>query len=82
MTNKQVQTYKSEAKEAQFQVKKLLDELREKSDSESYEDEEKHMLNVSKAMQTDQLKEKIKIMQCEITIKEHDFEMNMKRVMG
>lgn len=40
MTNKQISSYKTEAKEAQLQVKKLLDELRDKTDSESYEDEE------------------------------------------
>ena len=31
-------------------------------------------------MQADQMKEKFKIMQCELTIKEHDYEMNMKRL--
>jgi hypothetical protein len=34
-----------------------LEELREKSDSESFDDEKEKVLNVKKAMEADQLKE-------------------------
>jgi len=34
--------------------------LKEKSDSESFDDEKERLLNMDKAMQVDQLKEKLK----------------------
>ena len=42
------------------QVEKLLEELKEKSDSESFDDEKEKLLNVKKAMQVDKLKEDVK----------------------
>ena len=41
----------------QKQIEKLLDELKEKSDSESFDDEKEKILNVKKAMESDQLRE-------------------------
>ena len=37
----------------QKQIEKLIDELREKSDSESFEDEKERILNVEKALKVD-----------------------------
>ena len=47
------------------QVEKLIEELRDKSDSESFEDEKENLLNVEKAMKVDQLESRLKIMQSE-----------------
>lgn len=50
----------------QKQVEKLLEELRDKSDSESFEDEKEKLLNVQKAMETEQLREQVKNLRQEI----------------
>ena len=42
------------------QIEKLLDELRDKSDSESFDDEKEKLLNVTKAIEADQMRETIK----------------------
>ena len=39
------------------QIEKLIDELREKSDSESFDDEKEKILNVKRAIESDQLKQ-------------------------
>ena len=39
------------------QIDKLNDELRDKSDSESFDDEKEKIMNVKKAIEADQLKE-------------------------
>ena len=41
------------------QQEKLLDELREKSDSESFDDDKEKILNVEKAVLTDNLKARV-----------------------
>ena len=48
------------------QVEKLLDELKDKSDSESFDDEKERILNVQKANETEALKKKVEILKSEI----------------
>mgnify|MGYP000857545535 CR=1 FL=1 len=38
-----------------MQIDKLIEELKEKSDSESFDDEKQNLLNVEKAMEADRL---------------------------
>lgn len=57
--NKTIVALKNDAKQLQSQVDKLIDELREKSDSESFDDEKERILNVNKAMKADQLKSEL-----------------------
>ena len=49
-----------------------MEELREKSDSESFDDEKEKFLNVKKAMEADQLKEQIKNLKAEVKLKEQE----------
>ena len=58
--------YKEEAHEYAKQVEKLLEELKDKSDSESFDDEKEKILNVKKAMEADQLKERNKVLKAEL----------------
>ena len=51
--NNEAATYKK-------QIEKLLEALKEKSDSESFDDEKEKLLNVKKAREADMLKEEIK----------------------
>ena len=62
------------------QIEKLLNELKEKSDSESFDDEKAKLLNVKKAMESDQLKEQLKNLQNDIKVREIEYETNMKRI--
>ena len=64
----------------QAQIEKLLDELREKSDSESFDDEKERIMNVQKALEADQLKERLKNLKNDLLIKENEFRVNVKRV--
>ena len=57
--NKTIVALKNDAKQLQSQVDKLIDELREKFDSESFDDEKERILNVNKAMKADQLKSEL-----------------------
>ena len=54
--------------------------MREKSDSESFDDEKQKILNVKKAMETDQLKEKLKNLNQELKIQEEEALSHLKRV--
>lgn len=58
--NKSLQLAADECMVYKKQITKLLDELRDKSDSESFDDEKEKLLNVKKAMEADQLKEQVK----------------------
>lgn len=80
MKNKQIQRTQEEIGVYQKQQEKLLDELREKSDSESFDDEKQRILNVKKAMETDQLREKLKNLNQEMKIKEEEAASHLKRV--
>lgn len=66
-TAKQTATrYKNEALEYSKQVEKLIEELKDKSDSESFDDEKERILNVKKAMQAEKLKEEMKNLELEL----------------
>ena len=52
------------------QIEKLLEELKDKSDSESFDEEKEKLLNVKKAMELDQLKEQIENLQSELKVRE------------
>jgi len=62
------------------QIEKLLEELKDKSDSESFDDEKEHLLNVKKAMESDQLKEQLKNLNNEAKVRELEFGTNYKRI--
>ena len=50
------------------QIEKLLEELREKSDSESFDDEKEKLLNVKKAREAEMLTETVKNLTNDIKI--------------
>ena len=62
------------------QIEKLLEELKDKSDSESFDDEKEKLLNVKKAMESDQLKEQIKNLQSDMKTRELETVTNQKRI--
>lgn len=54
LTEKRItNTYKEESLTYKKQVENLLEELKDKSDSESFDDEKQRILNVKKAMRAD-----------------------------
>ena len=55
--NQQLNRASDETMVYKKQIEKLLEELKDKSDSESFDDEKEKLLNVKKAMESDQLKE-------------------------
>ena len=64
----------------QKQIDKLIEELQEKSDSESFDDEKERILNVEKALESNRLKEKVKNLQTESKIKEEKTTAEIKRL--
>lgn len=62
------------------QIEKLLNELKEKSDSESFDDEKEKLLNVKKANQLDKLKEEVKNLELELKQAKQDGEANVTRL--
>ena len=62
------------------QVDKLIEELREKSDSESFDDEKEKALNVKKAMEAENLREDKKNLLNELKQKEIEFNQNLARL--
>lgn len=66
MKNKEIQRKEQEVKVHKKQVDKLIEELREKSDSESFDDEKERVLNVKKALEAQQLGEDVKNLKNEI----------------
>ena len=54
------------------QIDKLLDELKDKSDSESFDDEKERILNVEKALELDRLKARVSNMKTENKIYEEN----------
>ena len=82
MKNKQIEKTQEEIAVYQKQQEKLLDELREKSDSESFDDEKEKILNVKKAKENDQLKGKLKNLAQEMKINQGEAQENLKRVEG
>ena len=64
----------------QKQIEKLLEELREKSDEESFDDEKERILNVKKAMESEQLKEQVKSLKAELKSKKLESSSNFERI--
>ena len=62
------------------QIEKLFDELRDKSDSESFDDEKARIMNVQKALESEQLKIKVKALKSDILNQNEEFEQNMGRI--
>lgn len=62
------------------QIEKLLEELKDKSDSESFDDEKEKLLNVKKAMEADQLKEELKNLKLDMKSRELEYLTNLKRI--
>lgn len=50
-----------------------MNELREKSDSESFDDEKERILNTQKALEAEQLRAKVRSMTAEIKTKDEEF---------
>lgn len=62
------------------QVEKLMEELKDKTDSESFDDEKEKLLNVKKAMQLDKLKEEVKNLELELKQLKTDSNSNIARL--
>lgn len=76
------QQYQIEAFEHKKQVEKLIEELRDKSDSESFDDEKERILNVKKALEADQLRVKVKNLEAEINELEKNHQVNVSKIEG
>ena len=63
------------------QIEKLFDELREKSESESFDDEKARIMNVQKALESEQLKLRLQQAKNDLLNKEEEFDQNMGRIM-
>jgi len=63
-----------------MQVEKLIDELREKSDSESFDDEKEKLLNIKKAREAEMLMEKLKNAEVQLKLNKSDNEASLKRI--
>lgn len=61
------------------QIEKLMDELKENSDSESFDDEMEKILNMEKALEVDRMKSKIKILESEAAKLKFETRFNNKR---
>jgi hypothetical protein len=57
-----------------------LDELKEKSESEDFEEEKKKLLNVEVGVDVESLKSKIKQLNVEMKIKQQEFQTNIARL--
>jgi hypothetical protein len=57
-----------------------VEELRDKSDSESFDDEKEKLLNVEKALELGRVKENLKNLKMDMQGKEDEFESNVKRM--
>jgi hypothetical protein len=58
-----------EAEVAKKQIEKLLEQLRDKSESENFDEEKERILNVQKAMESETLKERIKVLNSENNVR-------------
>ena len=71
---------KNETKTLMGQVDKLIEELRDKSDSESFEDEKERLLNMDKALMADQLKKEIPLLKAEIETLKTNSDSNIAKL--
>lgn len=82
LKNKALVRQKEETQTYQKQIDKLIEELRDKSDTESFDDEKEKLLNVEKALEGDRLKEQLKIIKSEMKGKDEEVKQNMTRLEG
>lgn len=57
-----------------------MEELKEKSDSESFDDEREKLLNIRKAREAELLGEKVKNLENDIKMKDLEHSQNLKRL--
>ena len=58
----------------------LLAELKAATDEESYDDEAERLLNVEKALEADQIKDRMKTLKNDIELKTKENEQNISRI--
>jgi len=80
LKNKALVRQTEETRVYQKQIDKLLEELRDKSDSESFDDEKEKLLNVEKALEADRLKERLKNLKIEVAQKDEELKSNLQRL--
>ena len=80
LKNKSINKKDDEVMVYKKQIDKLVEELREKSDSESFEDEKENVLNVEKALEVDRMKVRIENMKAEMKITEEQTVNNIHRL--
>ena len=78
--NIEITRKQEEATVYKMQVEKLIEELKEKSDSESFDDEKEKLLNMKKAREAEMLTEKIKNLEVQIKLNQSDAKASMKRI--
>mgnify|MGYP006977520240 FL=1 len=57
-----------------------MEELKEKSDSESFDDEREKLLNIRKAREAELLGEKVKNLENDLKMKDLEHSQNLKRL--
>jgi len=62
--------------QSEFQVKKLLQELKDGSASETFEDDAQRILTLSKAAENEKFKEDIKVLNSGLKMKEIEYKLN------
>ena len=78
--NQTINRANSESATYKKQIEKLLEALKEKSDSESFDDDKEKLLNVKKARESEQLAEKILNLENDIKIKDLENKSNILRL--
>ena len=72
LANREVLRYKEETQVYKKQIEKVLKELEDKSDTESFDEDKQKILNVQRELEAEQLKEKLKIVKQEIKMNEQN----------
>lgn len=80
MKSKVIQKNADEIRVYKKQIEKLTEELREKSDSESFDDEKEKILNVEKALKADIMKGQIETLKVEAKSKKAEYDANLLRL--
>ena len=80
LKGKVIQRNNEELRVYKKQVEKLVEELRDKSDSESWDDEKERVLNVEKALKADILKGQIDVLNAEAKGKKAEYDANLLRM--
>lgn len=75
-----INTLKQEIEQLNKQVQKLIEELKDKSDSESFDDEKERLNNIKKAMKAEQLQAENNLLQNEIDTLKAESESNISKI--